>query len=77
MKIQNQKGFIPTLILIIVGVLVVGSGVVYLSKPTLVDDIEHIACTEEAKLCPDGSAVGRIAPDCEFAECPEFSESNQ
>ncbi|MCK5285948.1 MAG: hypothetical protein KAJ58_01850 [Candidatus Pacebacteria bacterium] len=33
MKIQNQKGFIPTLILIIVGVLVVGSGVVYLSKP--------------------------------------------
>jgi len=28
------------------------------------------ACTEEAKLCPDGSAVGRIGPDCEFAPCP-------
>ena len=30
-----------------------------------------IACTEEAKLCPDGSAVGRIGPNCEFAECPD------
>ncbi len=28
------------------------------------------ACTTEAKLCPDGSAVGRTGPNCEFAECP-------
>jgi len=28
------------------------------------------ACTMEAKLCPDGSAVGRTGPDCEFAKCP-------
>ena len=24
-----------------------------------------IACTMEAKLCPDGSYVGRTGPDCE------------
>jgi hypothetical protein len=29
-----------------------------------------IACTMEAKLCPDGSAVGRTGPKCEFAPCP-------
>lgn len=29
-----------------------------------------LACTEEAKLCPDGSYVGRDGPNCEFAECP-------
>lgn len=29
------------------------------------------ACTEEAKICPDGSAVGRTGPNCEFAPCPE------
>jgi hypothetical protein len=29
------------------------------------------ACTMEAKLCPDGSAVGRTGPNCEFAACPE------
>ena len=28
------------------------------------------ACTEEAKLCDDGSAVGRTWPNCEFAPCP-------
>lgn len=29
-----------------------------------------IACTMEAKLCPDGTAVGRTGPNCEFAACP-------
>ena len=29
-----------------------------------------VACTQEAKLCPDGSAVGRTGPDCSFAACP-------
>jgi hypothetical protein len=28
------------------------------------------ACTQEAKLCPDGSSVGRTGPNCEFAPCP-------
>ncbi|MBW2965051.1 DUF333 domain-containing protein [Candidatus Woesearchaeota archaeon] len=32
---------------------------------------KQVACTEEAKMCPDGSAVGRTGPDCEFAPCPE------
>jgi hypothetical protein len=28
------------------------------------------ACTEEARVCPDGSAVGRTGPHCSFAVCP-------
>jgi len=28
------------------------------------------ACTAEARICPDGSAVGRTGPNCEFAQCP-------
>jgi hypothetical protein len=27
-------------------------------------------CTTEAKVCPDGTAVGRTGPNCEFAPCP-------
>jgi len=27
-------------------------------------------CTEEAKLCPDGSYVSRTGPNCEFTTCP-------
>lgn len=29
-----------------------------------------VACTMEAKACPDGSYVGRTGPNCEFAACP-------
>lgn len=28
------------------------------------------SCTLEALVCPDGSSVGRVPPDCEFAACP-------
>lgn len=31
---------------------------------------EPVFCTADAKLCPDGSAVGRTGPHCEFARCP-------
>ncbi len=30
---------------------------------------DMIACTADAKLCPDGSAVGRTGPACEFVPC--------
>jgi hypothetical protein len=32
--------------------------------------IPQTACTEEAKICPDGSSVGRTGPECHFAPCP-------
>lgn len=32
---------------------------------------EPIACTMEARQCPDGSYVGREGPDCSFAPCPQ------
>ncbi|KKP47245.1 MAG: hypothetical protein UR39_C0005G0058 [Candidatus Woesebacteria bacterium GW2011_GWA1_33_30] len=31
---------------------------------------KNTACTMEAKLCPDGTSVGRSGPNCEFAPCP-------
>ena len=30
-----------------------------------------VACTADAKLCPDGSSVGRVGPNCDFQKCPE------
>ena len=35
------------------------------------------ACTQEAKICPDGSSVGRTGPNCEFASCPTATNSVQ
>jgi uncharacterized protein YbaR (Trm112 family) len=33
---------------------------------------KRVACTTDAMLCPDGSAVGRTSPDCTFPECPQL-----
>lgn len=32
---------------------------------------EPMECDADAKICPDGSAVGRTGPSCEFAACPD------
>jgi hypothetical protein len=34
---------------------------------------KQVACTMEAKLCSDGTSVGRVAPSCDFAPCPTLS----
>ncbi|MBP9816600.1 MAG: hypothetical protein KBD05_01055 [Candidatus Pacebacteria bacterium] len=31
---------------------------------------EPVACTADAKICPDGSGVGRTGPNCTFPPCP-------
>ncbi len=43
-----------------------GGGVAWTPATTT----QPVACTMEAKLCPDGSYVGRSGPDCAFAPCP-------
>lgn len=35
-----------------------------------------VACTTDAKICPDGSSVGRTSPDCEFEKCPNSDRLN-
>ena len=56
-------------ILIIIFSVILFAGVVYLAF-ALINRNKQAACTMEAKLCPDGSAVGRTGPNCEFAPCP-------
>ncbi len=47
---------------------VIGAGVLFFYPHTAVTP--GVACTMEAKMCPDGSSVGRTGPQCEFAACP-------
>lgn len=51
--------------------LVVGLGsFLYRNTVERPGDHEQTACTLEARVCPDGSAVGRSGPACTFAPCP-------
>lgn len=53
---------------IVVAVLVVLLGGVYILGKN--NASKEVACTMEAKVCPDGSSVGRTGPKCEFTKCP-------
>lgn len=56
---------------VIIGVVVVMVGVaLWVVDKRAASAPREQACTMEAKICPDGSAVGRTGPNCEFAECP-------
>ncbi|MBU6323491.1 MAG: hypothetical protein KGI41_02125 [Patescibacteria group bacterium] len=54
------------LLLILLGI----AGFLYRNALTRPVGIGATACTLEAKMCPDGTAVGRGGPDCAFAPCP-------
>jgi hypothetical protein len=36
---------------------------------------EPYVCSADAKMCPDGSYVGRTGPNCEFTVCPMSTTS--
>jgi|SRR3989344_2959372 len=67
-------------IILSIGVLVlVVIGVTYTIRngDILNKSSDKIACTMDAKQCPDGSYVGRSGPKCEFTECPLVKETTQ
>jgi hypothetical protein len=61
---KNNKVVFPILI-ILSAIIILAVIRVYFKSLS-----EQTACTTEAKICPDGSAVGRTGPNCEFAPCP-------
>lgn len=62
------------IILAILGVAVLVGGILFtLNGDGFVD--EPIACTAEALLCPDGTAVGRTGALCTFAPCSTAQET--
>lgn len=72
----HQRGFAILPLLFIIVAVAVAAGIGYaistqtdlfLSKS---ENTNIVACTQEAKLCPDGSFVGRTGPNCTFADCP-------
>ena len=59
---------------IFIGTIVVLCGVflwIVLGESRMSEEMPT-ACTLEALICPDGSAVGRTGPNCEFSPCPEI-----
>ncbi len=60
---------------VLIGLVVIAAGIVFFFLSP--EQSEPVACTADAKLCPDGSAVGRQGPNCEFAPCPKLADTIQ
>lgn len=72
MYTEHMKNYVYAgVVLLIVGLI--GTGTLFLARQHA--EAPAVACTMEAKVCPDGSAVGRTGPNCEFAPCPEIPEA--
>lgn len=69
---NKQQGIAGILVLLLV-LAVVAGGTYYLGTKGAFNLNQLLtskqACTQEAKICPDGSTVSRVGPNCEFAEC--------
>lgn len=68
MRYDARMG-IRTQLITILALVVVAGAITYIGNVSGGGG-SRAACTMEAKLCPDGSAVGRTGPNCEFAPCP-------
>lgn len=65
-----SKTIIAVFIIVIIFILLPAGTYLFLNSN------KQVACTTEAKLCPDGSSVGRTGPKCEFATCPKTPTAN-
>jgi hypothetical protein len=68
-----------TLWTIVALVVIIGAGsalAYHYTDKDKTNEGDQVACTMEAKLCPDGSYVGRQGPNCEFAQCPSSSSND-
>jgi hypothetical protein len=61
------------IILIIIAIL---ATIMYFVSGRFQTQNQPIPCTYESRICPDGSAVGRSGPNCEFTPCPIISQEN-
>lgn len=69
-----SKGISNLILLVLVALIGVAGLTFIFSK--LQNGNRETACTQDAKICPDGTAVGRTLPNCDFAACPTSQTQN-
>ncbi len=72
MDVDQSKNKIT---LLVVSAIILIAGASFIAWSKLSNQPKTAPCTQEAKLCPDGSYVSRSEPNCEFAQCPDGSSN--
>lgn len=76
---QTSKG-ISTVFVVALIIILTGASYYLFSRKTATEFPPPDGtsfCTQDAKLCPDGSYVGRIPPSCDFSPCPSATSSDE
>ena len=64
----KQNKIITVIVFTLLVIMLAASALMMHSNPPKEGDM--VACTMDALVCPDGSAVGRSGPSCAFSACP-------
>lgn len=67
---KSHRNFLLILASVVVIIFSNLTSYILLTRPRLDTSFANDVCTLEAKICPDGTYVGRTGPNCEFDECP-------
>jgi hypothetical protein len=70
--LSGKEIYVITGIFLVVGMIVIVILAFLKQDALIIGGSGQVACTMEAKICSDGSSVGRSGPKCEFAACPAF-----
>ncbi|OGC45259.1 hypothetical protein A2V49_01510 [candidate division WWE3 bacterium RBG_19FT_COMBO_34_6] len=65
------------IIILMVALIIIFGFFLYTNNSLKNSPIIRRACTEEAMICPDGTSVGRVGPNCEFEQCPPTQKSTK
>jgi len=70
------------IIILIIILLIIWGGYSYFNKNTqptteIPNRTDEVMCTMDARMCPDGSYVGRQGPNCQFQMCPDGTDVNE
>jgi hypothetical protein len=69
---DSSRGFAALFLLPVLVIALLGAGYYFAQQKITIP--KKMACTLEAKICPDGSSVGRSGPNCEFVACPSSND---
>lgn len=58
-------------------IVLIGFGGFFYRNALQYNPPHQVACPMDARVCPDGTAVGRVAPACAFQACPPPNVLNE
>jgi nitrogen fixation-related uncharacterized protein len=71
MKADTKAALFMAVVILVISAITV---IAFLNAVDNEQGMDSQGCPDDTRLCPDGSVVERVLPDCEFRPCPDATE---